>query len=183
MIDRDSPAASVTGAQEAEAAPSRSRRRREHRALQTLAEQLLALPRGELEGLGFGERTWAAIDETARISDPRALRRHVKRVANCLARENTRPLQDLLEARAAQVRGAAALHHRIERWRERLLAEGDPALAEFIDAYPGAERQELRALVRAARRDAERGRAEAPRRLFRALRALLAAHEEAAGGG
>jgi ribosome-associated protein len=156
-----------------EAKPSRSQIKRDHLALQVLAEQLLALPRDLLQGLSLGESTWAAIDETARIKDRRALRRHYKRIANCLARENTEPLQSLLDQRAAQDRQAVALQHQAERWRERLLEQGDDALAELIDAFPEIDRQQLRSLVRAARRDAERDRPDAPRRLFRFIRGVL----------
>ncbi len=156
-----------------DARPSRSQIKREHLALQGLAEQLLALPRALLEELSLSEVTWTAIDETARIKDQRALRRHYKRIANCLARENTEPLQALIARREAQARAASARQHQIERWRERLLEEGDEALAELITAYPEVDRQQLRSLMRAAQRDAERGRPDAPRRLFRHLRALL----------
>ncbi|MBK5940816.1 ribosome biogenesis factor YjgA [Halochromatium roseum] len=158
--------------------PSRSQIKREHLALQSLAEQLLTLPRRLLEELSFSELTWVAINETARIKDQRALRRHYKRIANCLARENTEPLQALLEQREAQARAATARQHEVERWRQRLIEEGDAALAELISAYPEVDRQQLRSLVRAAQRDAVRGRAEAPRRLFRQLRSLLDAHQQ-----
>jgi len=150
--------------------PSRSQIKREHQALQALAEQLLALPRPLLEALALSEATWVAIDETARIKDRRALRRHYKRIANCLARENTEPLQALLAQREAQARAASARQHQIERWRERLIEEGDEALAELIRVHPEIDRQQLRNLVRAAQRDSARGRPEAPRRLFRYLR-------------
>jgi len=153
--------------------PSKSQVKRELHALQDMAEQLTTLPRTDLDGLGLGEATWAAIDETARIKDRRALRRHYKRIANCLARENTEPLQDLLAAREQHARQAAARHHELERWRARLIDEGDSALTELLDAYPAADRQQLRALVRAAQRDAEVGRPDAPRKLFRFLRDLL----------
>jgi ribosome-associated protein len=157
--------------------PSKSRIKRELAALQALARELATLPRGELTGLGFGEATRAAIDETARISDRRALARHHKRIAKCLAREDTAPLERLLAAREAKARVAAARHHRVEGWRARLLAEGDGALTEFFEAYPAAERQRLRQLVRSARRDVERGRTETPRRLFRQLREIVAGAE------
>ncbi len=153
--------------------PSKSARKRERLALQDLAEDMLGLPHAQLDGLGLGADTWVAIEETARIKDRRAMRRHVKRVANCLARENTEPLQALLDARQQKARLAAARHHQIERWRERLIDEGDVALTEFLDSCPGADRQALRTLVRAAQRDAARGKPDAPRKLFRQLRELM----------
>lgn len=156
-----------------DARPSRSQIKREHEALQALAEQLVALPRAQLEALSFGEVTWMALDETARIKDQRALRRHYKRIANCLARENTAPLQALLAQREGQARAASARLHEVERWRTRLIEQGDEALGELIQTCPQIDRQQLRNLVRAAQRDTERGRPDAPRRLFRHLRALL----------
>ncbi|MEA1049512.1 ribosome biogenesis factor YjgA [Lamprobacter modestohalophilus] len=174
----NSPATDALELDADDAKPSRSQIKREHLALQSLAEQLLALPRRLLEELSFSELTWVAINETARIKDQRALRRHYKRIANCLARENTEPLQALLAQREAQARAATARQHEVERWRERLIEEGDEALAELISAYPEVDRQQLRSLVRAAQRDAERGRPEAPRRLFRQLRTLLDAHQQ-----
>lgn len=153
--------------------PSKSRVKREHLALQDLAERLVALPRAELERLHLGEATWIAIDETPRIKDQRARPRHFKRLANLLAREDIETVQALLERKAGGEHAAAARHRRVERWRERLIAEGDAALTELLDLCPDADRQQLRQLVRAAQGDRDKGRPEAARRLFRFLRAAL----------
>lgn len=153
--------------------PSKSAIKREHHALQELAEHLVRLPRRELESLALDAKTWEAIDETARIKDKRALGRHYKRIANCLAGTNPQPLQALLAEREQVARAASALHHQVERWRERLIGEGDVALADFLLDYPSVERQPLRALIRVAARDAERGRSDGPRKLFRYLRDLI----------
>jgi ribosome-associated protein len=156
------------------AEPSKSAIKRQHRALQGLAERLLDLPRAELEPLELDAKTWEAIEETARIRDKRALARHYKRIANCLARlPDQAPLEALLARREQAERAALAQHHQLERWRERLIVEGDAALGEFLALCPHAERQPLRALIRVAARDVERGRAEGSRKLFRHLRALL----------
>ncbi|MCF7992801.1 MAG: DUF615 domain-containing protein [Thiohalocapsa sp.] len=159
---------------EAREGPSKSQVKRDLHALQTLAEEMLALPRAELEQLDLGETTWVAIDETARISDRRAMRRHIKRIAKCLARENTEPLAALLAARERGSREASARLHALERWRTRLIEEGDAALGELLAEYPAADRQQLRQLIRAAQRDSERGKPDAPRKLFRFLRDLAA---------
>lgn len=128
------------------------------------------MPRAELERLNLSPATWAALDETPRIKDQRARPRHWKRIANLLEREDMHAVHALMDQAEARERDAAARHHRLERWRERLIAEGDGALGEFLDDHPWADRQQLRTLVRAAKRDTERGRPEAPRKLFRFLR-------------
>ena len=141
--------------------------------MQALAERIAGMPRAELGRLRLSEATWAAIDETARIKDLRARRRHWKRIANLLEREDMHAVHALMDEAEGRERAATARHHALERWRERLINEGDAALAAFIDAHPRADRQQLRSLVRAARRDTERGRPEAPRKLFRLLRELM----------
>ena len=63
-------------------------------------------------------------------------------------------------------------------WRERLLEDGDEALAELLDQHPAADRQLVRQLVRNApgrRRSARRARSAS---CF-VLRALVAEEESA----
>jgi ribosome-associated protein len=93
-----------------------------------------------------------------------------------------------------QHNGSAAenqLLHATEQWRERLLAD-DAALPAWMAAHPATDTQQLRALIRQARKDAppagqaaqvavsqglapRKGRAY--RELFQLLRAQLAAHD------
>lgn len=153
--------------------PSKSQIKREKLALQVLAERLAGMPRAELERLKLSEATWAALDETPRIKDLRARGRHWKRIANLLEREDMHAVHALVDQAEAREHEATARHHALERWRERLIAEGDPALAEFIEQCPAVDRQQLRTLTRAAQRDAERGKPDAPRKLFRFLREAL----------
>jgi ribosome-associated protein len=131
---------------------------------------MASMPRGELEQLNLSAATWVALDETPRIKDPRARPRHWKRIANLLEREDMHAVHALLDQSEARERAAAVAHHRLERWRERLIGEGDGALGDFLAQYPVTDRQQLRTLIRAAQRDTERGRPEAPRKLFRFLR-------------
>jgi ribosome-associated protein len=157
--------------------PSKSQIKRDKLALQALAEQLALMPRRELERLNLSAATWIAIDETPRIKDQRARGRHWKRIANLLEREDMEAVHALMDNSGAREREQIAQHHAIERWRERLMNEGDAALADFIAQYPQVERQPLRTLIRAAQRDAERSKPDAPRKLFRLLRETLEAAE------
>ena len=62
------------------------------------------------------------------------------------------PIRDRLEKWLGQGREHTAQLHALERWREELLG-GDPALARFLQEYPGADSQKLRSLIRNARRE------------------------------
>lgn len=153
--------------------PSRSQIKRDHQALQQLAERMAAMSRADLERLNLSEATWAALEETPRIKDRRARGRHWKRIANLLEREDMAAVHILVDQKEETEREAAARHHRVERWRERLIEEGDTALTEFLRLCPGVDCQQLRQLLRAAQRNREVGRADAPRKLFRFLREIL----------
>lgn len=158
--------------------PSKSQIKREKLALQMLAERIAGMPRAELERLKFSAATWVALDETPRIKDHRARGRHWKRIANLLEKEDMAAVHALMDQAGERERAENARHHALERWRERLIAEGDAALAEFIAQCPTVDRQQLRTLIRAAQRDTERGKPDAPRRLFRYVRTALDAIED-----
>ena len=93
------------------------------------------------------------------------------------------------EALRVQHSGSAAqtqLLHQSEQWRDRLLLD-DHAMSEWLRAFPDSDSQQLRALIRQARKDRKEPDARAlsqgtwPRQsrayreLFQLLRAQLAA--------
>ena len=66
--------------------------------------------------------------------------------------------------------------HRIESWRNRLLAEGEPALDALVAAAPALDRARLATLLADARYEAAGGGPpQAARALFRYLREAMAA--------
>src|SRR5690606_7042094 len=91
-------------------------------------------------------------------------------------------IRDALDEKGDAARREVAAMHRVEAWRDRLLAEGDEALAELIEQYPDADRQGLRQLVRNALEERKRNKPpRAFRELFRQLRELMLAGQEPAG--
>ena len=105
-------------------------------------------------------------------ADPARLVHHAERAGDDETLAQVAPEAARSAATSSAHREAAELHQ-IEIWRDRLLAEGDEALAEWVALYPAADRQHLRQLVRNAL--AERAKNKPPhayRELFRALREL-----------
>ena len=68
------------------------------------------------------------------------------------ARVDPEPIRARFAAWDGQSREATAAHHRIERWRLRLL-DDDGALTEFAREHPRADLQRLRTCVREARKE------------------------------
>lgn len=152
---------------------SKSQIKRELAALQQLGARLVKLNPEQWWQLELGEPLLDALNESKRIKGHSAMRRHMRRLGKLLRNENA----DRVEMLSAQL-GAKNLQeshrlHRLERWRERLISESDQALEDLLQQCPSADRQHLRQLIRACRRESEQEKPPAAqRKLFRYLREL-----------
>jgi ribosome-associated protein len=154
--------------------PSKSSLKRESAALQALGEELLALPAHRLAQLELPEPLREAIEQGQSITAHGGLRRQRKFIGKLLRSLDA----DAIRAGLTQVKGGGVEQvrrlHQCERWRDRILSEGDPAVNDFKSDYPEADRQRLRQWVRDARREQDAGAPpRAARLLFRYLREQL----------
>ncbi|MCM2336566.1 MAG: ribosome-associated protein [Pseudomonas sp.] len=157
--------------------PSRSQNRREALEVLSLAEKLVSLTEAQLARLPVPEGLLPHIRETRRITAHIAHKRQLAFLAKQMRREDDEALEairDALDEDGEAARREVAAMHRVETWRDRLLADGDAALAELLDEHPTADRQHLRQLVRSALDERKRNKPpRAFRELYRALRELL----------
>ncbi|CAL1240783.1 ribosome biogenesis factor YjgA [Candidatus Methylocalor cossyra] len=152
--------------------PSKTQRKRESAARQALGEVLLGLRPEQLAQLDLPGEVLEAVRAGQAISARPALRRQCKFIGKLLRGLDTEPLRRRLAA--AGPAEDSRLVRSVERWRDRMLAQGDSAVNEFLADYPGADRQKLRQLTRDARRERDSGQPpRAARLLFRYLRELL----------
>ncbi|QSX77228.1 ribosome biogenesis factor YjgA [Agrilutibacter solisilvae] len=157
--------------------PSRSQNRREALEVLSLGEQLVALTEAQLARLPVPESLLPHIRECRRITAQIAHKRQLQYLAKQMRREDDEVLEairDALDEKGEAARREVAAMHRVETWRERLIEGGDAALAELLDEHPGADRQQLRQLVRNTLEERKRNKPpRAFRELYRALRDLL----------
>ncbi|MEO7432445.1 MAG: ribosome biogenesis factor YjgA [Dokdonella sp.] len=157
--------------------PSRSQLRREALDIFKLAESLAALGEAALARVPLPDDVRIEVERARAVTSHIAHKRQTQYLAKQLRHlddEEIEPIRRALAHDREKAHVETAGMHRVESWRERLLAEGDEALAEFIGAHPSADRQQLRTLVRNAL--AERKANKPPhafRELFRAVRELL----------
>jgi ribosome-associated protein len=157
--------------------PSRSEQRRAALDVLALGEKLVALSEAQLAKLPIPEDLLPHIRDAKRITSHVAHKRQLAFLAKQMRREDDEALdaiRDALDAGGDAARRETAALHRVETWRERLMVDGDAALAELLTEHPAADRQHLRQLVRNA--IDERNRNKPPhafRELFRGLRELL----------
>jgi len=158
--------------------PSRSEQRRAALDVLALAQQLVALSAAQLAKLPIPEDLLPHIRETQRITSHVAHKRQLAFLAKQMRREDDAALdaiRDALDAGGEAGRRETALLHRVEGWRDRLLADGDLALADLLVEHPDADRQHLRQLLRNATEERNRNKPpHAARELFRELRTLMA---------
>jgi ribosome-associated protein len=153
--------------------PSKSQLKREALALQALGARLLDLPPARLQRMSISDRLRAALDESRKAKGHSARRRQLRWLGKILRGENSDHLAALMAQADAKQQSDNQRFHALERWRDRLLAEGDGALPELLERYPAADRQLLRSLIRSAGKEQGSGKPPASaRKLFKYLRQL-----------
>lgn len=155
------------------AEPSKSQRKRDAEALQKLGTELLDVPESDWTKLGLPAALIEALTLAGRIQGHGARKRQLQYIGKLMRELDPAPIQQYFEQRRLQARLAAQAHHTLEALRDRLIEEGDAALATVIDAHPDADRRHLRQLIRQARKERTAQRPpKAARALFRYLREL-----------
>jgi ribosome-associated protein len=137
--------------------PSKTDLKRESAEQQKLGEALLTLRADLFERLDLPENLQLALDQLRRITDFEGRRRQMQYVGKLMRGLEPETLQAVRDALEEQRGGSAqqtlALHA-AERWRDDLIAR-DEALTEWLAAHPETDVQQLRALIRQARKDAQ----------------------------
>lgn len=156
------------------APPSKTRLKQEAKDLQDLGAALLEVPESDWLALQLPERLMEALRETRR-TPPRggARKRQLQYVGKIMREMDAQPIRDYFAQRSLNARRQIDAHHQLEQWRDRLIEEGDTAIEEFLQQHAGADRQQLRQLVRQAHRERDQNKPpKSSRALFRYLRDL-----------
>ena len=138
---------------------SKTELKRESDALQTLGRDLLDLRRDLMERLRSSghmpDTLLDALDEARRITNFEGKRRQMQYIGKLMRKLGEDDIAAMREAWHEQHSGhgreTAALHL-AEQWRDRLVQD-DTALSDWMAQHPDTDSQQLRALVRQARKD------------------------------
>jgi ribosome-associated protein len=153
-IDADMPDEPISKRQAAidGVAPSRNELKKQMQDLQELGAAVAALPADRLDKLKIEDRLRDAIDELRRTRSFEGKRRQIQYIGKLMKHEDPEPLREAVASyRVGSATDTLALHQ-AEYWRDQLLA-GDDALAGWVQEYPATDVQELRSLVRSARKE------------------------------
>lgn len=154
--------------------PSKSELKREMQARQLLGEKIAKLNREQLATLPLEARLHEALLDYQRFTHREARRRQMQFIGKLMRDVDVAALEQAWQLTQAGSDAAKKRDHQLERWRERLLENGDVAIQELAALVPGLDRQQLRQWVR----DAQKQRAEnktptASRKLYQFLKIHL----------
>ena len=130
--------------------------KRESAALQKLGEELLTLRSDLMDKLQLSDKLIDALAEARRITNFEGRRRQMQFVGKLMRLLEPETVEAIKAALEVQRKGSAAdtaALHQTELWRDRLIGN-EAALAEWMEQHPGTDSQQLRALIRQARKDA-----------------------------
>lgn len=152
---------------------SKTRKKQAMHDLQELGEELVKLPESKLAKLPLPEGLRAAVMDCRRITKHEGLRRQLQFIGRLMRGVDPAPILAQMNVWRGQSSQATALMHKIEGWRDRLIAE-EGALTEFLRNVPGVDATEARQLIRNARKDAAENKPpKSSRALFRLIRDAL----------
>jgi ribosome-associated protein len=118
---------------------------------------LLTLRADLMTRLELSDKLVEAVAEAKRITNFEGRRRQMQFIGKLMRLLDPAKLQEVRDALVEQHMPSAqetALLHQAEIWRDRLIADDD-AVGQWLNISPSTDSQQLRALVRQARKDAK----------------------------
>ncbi len=158
--------------------PSKSQRKREMIALQELASELVKLSTKDLAKIPMPDELLEAVNLARSLTSRGAMRRQRQYLGKVMRHLDPEPIKIALEQIKQTGTQSTSQLHQTERWRDRIIEEGQSALNEFSAQHPQADRQQLRQLMMNSRKEREHARPpKSARTLFRCLREIIEAEQ------
>ena len=155
--------------------PSKSQLKREMTGLQKLGQELIDQARDRVKRVPMPEDVRDAILECQKIKDHEGRRRQLQFVGKkmrTLDEAEVALIQKTIDSWKGASKSETATMHALERRRDKLLAN-DTAVTELMAEHPEIDAQQLRTMIRNARKEqAESKPPKAYREIFQLLKEL-----------
>ena len=132
--------------------PSKTMLKAEADEKQALGEALLTLRSDLMARLDLPTKLLDAVKDAKKITNFEGKRRQMQFIGKLMRPLDANPIRDAINE---QLNGSAQLTlqlHLAEQWRDKLVAD-DESLSAWLTEYPATDAQQLRALIRQARKD------------------------------
>lgn len=158
---------------------SKSQAKREMTALQKLGERLVDMNDKQLATVPLEENLLKAIHEARKMPQREARRRHLQFIGKLMRHTDNEAIQTAVDKLQDKSDQYIHLQHKIERYRDLLIANDKQIFQSLITQCPGIDVQHLRHLIRGAQKELEENKAPASaRKLFAFIRTQLEMQEE-----
>ena len=152
---------------------SKSERKRQATHLQKLGSRLCELNDSDLAQLALPDKLLDAIADYRRFPSREARRRQLQYIGKLMRDIDPEPITAAMADLHQVTAGDNERFHHLEALRDLALSEERAGIEKILAAFPTADRQHLRALLRQHRHEVERSAPPAAsRKLFRYLRQL-----------
>ncbi|WP_226702217.1 ribosome biogenesis factor YjgA [Microbulbifer elongatus] len=150
---------------------SKTQIKEEMHQLQELGKKLTELSAAKLAEVPMDADLAEGIATMHRIKSREARRRQLQYIGKLMRKADVEAIEAVLEKHKEQDHLHLRFDRMAEEWRERLLTQGKEAQSAFFDAFPGADHQQLRTLIRESNKEIANKKAPTnQRKLFRYLR-------------
>lgn len=133
--------------------PSKTQLKQQSHELQALGLQVAALSDARLSQVPLSDSLRVAINDYRKTRSHEGRRRQMQYVGKLMRSADEEALREAVAAASVGSARETLLLHEAERWRDALIADDD-ALTRWMHDHAECDAQQLRSLVRAARRDA-----------------------------
>lgn len=152
--------------------PSKTQLKNEMLERQNIGEKLIQLTPAQLDNIPLSSHLREQIDIARNLTAHGALRRQKQYIGRLMREVDIEPIKVELEKLQKVHFERTLIFQQAERWRDKLLMQGNNAITEFINAYPTLDIQLLRQLIRQAQDD-NKQKTGASKKLFRYLIQVL----------
>lgn len=153
---------------------SKSQKKRDATAAQELGKELLSLSPEALNTIELPETLNKALDDARRIKKNSALKRQLQYIGKLMRHMDVEPIREQYLKLTNHFRQDIKEFHHLEKWRDRLLSEGDKALEDLINEVPDTDRQHLRQLIRQSAKETKLNKPpKSAREIFKYLKTLF----------
>ncbi|MDO8235730.1 ribosome biogenesis factor YjgA [Citrobacter werkmanii] len=151
---------------------SKSEIKRDAEELKRLGVELVELGKNALDKIPLDADLRAAIELAQRIK-MEGRRRQLQLIGKMLRQRDVDPIRQALDKLKNRHNQQVAVFHKLEQLRDRMVDGSEEAIEEVMNLWPDADRQQLRSLVRNARKEKAGNKPpKSARQIFQYLREL-----------
>ena len=132
--------------------PNKTQIKRELQELQALIKRVIALPPRHFDEVPMSDDMREHF-ELARRVERAALQRQIRYMSGRIHEEDIDAMVAVMDRQHIPQKQAVERQHRVEKWREKLLAGDNDLLTELVTTLDGCDVQYLRQLIRNANKE------------------------------